>query len=151
MSPVPMSAPQQAAIAALVAARRIEHVPADPRRASAFIAHANDALEELDVLTKASIRCTVAYDACHDIGEALLAAYGYRTTNGAGQHEALGRFLRAVVTDPPGDRAARRFDQLRRSRNQQRYGAASVGSADADLAASAAADLLQAAGVLGVA
>ncbi len=30
------------------------------------------------------------------LAEALLAAYGFRTTNGPGQHEALGRYLRTL-------------------------------------------------------
>ena len=91
-----------------------------------------------------------AYDACHDIGEALLAAYGYRTVNGPGQHEVLGRFLRAVFDHPPGQRAAQRFEQLRRSRNQQRYAARPVGSADAQVATQAAAELRAAAQAQGL-
>ncbi|MFW7414125.1 hypothetical protein [Demequina sp. SO4-18] len=150
MTVTPLTTAQQSAVDALVQSRRIERVPVDALRAQAFLGQATDALEELAVLTKASIRYNVAYDACHDVGEALLATYGYRTSNGAGQHEALGRFLRAVVIEPPGDSAARRFDQLRRSRNQQRYGAAPVGAADAELAAVAAHDLLQSARDLGI-
>jgi hypothetical protein len=63
----------------------------------------------------------------------------------AARAEALGRFLRAVLDDPPGDRAARRFDQLRRARNQGRYEAKPVGSGDASLAADVARELLEAA------
>ncbi|MHB1010107.1 MAG: hypothetical protein ACYC1E_12885 [Propionibacteriaceae bacterium] len=66
--------------------------------------------------------------------DALLAAYGGRTVNGPGQHAALGEFVRAVFDEPPGQQAARRLDQLRRSRNQQRYDANPFGAADADLA-----------------
>jgi hypothetical protein len=52
-----------------------------------------------------------------------------RTTNGPGQHEALGRYLRAVFDKPPAERAAREFDLLRRARNQDRYEAKPVGAA----------------------
>lgn len=95
-------------------------------------------------------RYNLAYDACHDVGEALLAAYGYRTVNGPGQHAALGDFLRAVFDQPPGQRAAKRFDQFRRSRNQQRYDAKPFGAAGADLAVHTAAALREAAAHLGL-
>jgi hypothetical protein len=91
------------------------------------------------------VKYDLAYDAAHDVGEALLAAHGYRTSNGLGQHEALGRFLRAVLDEPPGDGAARRFDRLRRTRNQGRYAARPVGAADAALAQQTAIELLAAA------
>jgi hypothetical protein len=68
------------------------------------------------------------YDACHDTGEALLA-YGFRTTNGPGQHEALGRYLRAVYDKPPADGAAREFARLRGAGNQDRYQVKPVGAA----------------------
>ncbi len=129
----PLTSSQRGAVDALVAARRIEPVIADTERAAAFLSGAADRLSQLPLLTSIAVRYDIAYDAAHDTGEALLAGYGYRTTNGPGQHEALGRFLRAVLDHPPGDRAARRFDQLRRARNQGRYEARPVGAADAAL------------------
>ena len=114
---------------ALVEARRLEAVQADPARAASFLRQAEDRLSQLPLLTSVPVRYGVAYDACHDIGEALLAAYGFRTTNGPGQHEALGRYLRAVFDDPPAERAAREFDRLRRARNQIRYQAKPMGAA----------------------
>ena len=59
---------------ALVEARRFEAVQADPARAASFLRQAEDRLSQLPLLT--SVRYGVAYDACHDIGEALLATYG---------------------------------------------------------------------------
>lgn len=91
---IPLTVAQQRAVDALVAGGRLAVVPADLGRAGMFVRHA---------------RNNLAYDACHDLGEALLAGYGYRTCNGSGQHEALGRFLRAVIDSPPGDREARRY------------------------------------------
>lgn len=38
------------------------------------------------------------------------------------------------MDSPPGQQEARRYDQLRRSRNQQRYDARPVGEAEAVLA-----------------
>lgn len=78
------------------------------------------------------------------MGEAILAAHGYRTLSGPGQHEAIGLFLRAVIDQPPGDQDARRFEQLRRSRNRQRYDARPVSDAEAALAAQTAVALLDA-------
>jgi hypothetical protein len=146
----PLTGEQLVAIDDLVSARRIEAVPVDARRAAAFIAQARDRIEELGRMQNPTIKFGVAYDAAHDVGEALLAAYGYRTRSGNGQHEALGRFLRAVLITPPGDRAASQFDRLRRARNRDHYDAQPVGVADMVRAERAAADLLAAALALGV-
>ncbi len=136
---------QQIALDALVSARRLESVPVDPKRVAAFLDAAKDRISQLPLLSSARVKYDLAYDAAHDAGEALLAAYGYRTANGAGQHEAVGRFLRVVFDAPPGDAAAARFDRLRRTRNQSHYGARPIGAADAALAKQTAAELLRAA------
>lgn len=136
---------QQVALEELIAKRRIEKVPVDAIRAQAFLEAATDRITQCALLTSPVVQYAVAYDACHDVGEALLAHYGYRTVNRAGQHEALGRFLRVVFTDPPGDQAAQRFDRLRRARNQAHYEAVPVGQAESSMALSTAEDLLLAA------
>jgi hypothetical protein len=125
----PLTRVQQATVLALVEARRLDAVPADLARATSFLRQAEERLDQLPLLTSVTVRYGVAYDACHDTGEALLAAYGFRTTNGPGQHEALGRYLRAVFDKPPAEKAAREFDRLRRARNQDRYEAKPVGAA----------------------
>ena len=145
MAVTPLSATERAAVIELVQAGRIDTVPADARRAAAFTAKAKDRLSQLALLTSDPVRYDLAYDAAHDIGESLLAAHGYRTSNGAGQHEALGRYLRAVLSTPPGDKAAARFDQLRRSRNQSHYEAVPIGKAAADQAEAVARELHSAA------
>lgn len=129
MELIPLTGPQQETVRALVEARRLGVVPADLVRASSFLRQADERLTQLPLLTSVVVRYGIAYDSCHDIGEALLAAYGFRTTNGPGQHEALGRYLRAVFDKPPEERAAREFDRLRRARNQDRYEAKPVGAA----------------------
>ena len=88
MGVTPLTDAQLAAIAALVAARRVEAVPIDARRVAAFLAAAEDRISQLPLLSSTRVKYDLAYDAAHDVGEALLAAYGYRTTNGSGQHEA---------------------------------------------------------------
>ena len=136
---------------ALVEARRFEAVQADPARAASFLRQAEDRLSQLPLLTSVPVRYSVAYDACHDIGEALLAAYGFRTTNGPGQHEALGRYLRAVFDNLPAERAAREFDRLRRARNQVRYQAKPVGAAATEKAEQVARTLFDDAVARGIA
>lgn len=70
----------------------------------------------MPLLSSVVVRSGIAYDAAHDIGEALLSAHGFRPANGAGQHEAVGRYLRAILDQPPAVRAAMAFDRLRRAR-----------------------------------
>ncbi|HEU0205457.1 MAG TPA: hypothetical protein VFQ74_02030 [Pseudolysinimonas sp.] len=141
MALTPLNDDQRRSIEALVDARRIEAVPVDPDRAAKFLRQAQARIEELSRITAEVVRFGVAYDAAHDIGEALLASYGYRTKSGPGQHEALGRFLKAVLVAPPGDRAARQFDRLRTSRNRDRYEAQPIAEADCTRAERAARDL----------
>jgi len=150
MELTPLTPGQQAAIAALVSSRRIEAVVDDFQRAEAFITRAADEITDVDNLTQPHTIYNVAYDACHDVGEGVLAAYGYRTVSGAGQHEAVGRFLKVVFNAPPGERAARRFDQLRRARNSNRYEATPVGAVQAEQAKAVARELIAAAQALGV-
>lgn len=141
---------QKATVVALVEARRLDVVPVDESRAASFMQQAEDRLGQLPLLTSPAVRYGIAYDAAHDIGEPLLAAYGFRTANGAGQHEALGRYLRAVIDKPPADKAAQQFDRLRRARNQDRYQARPVGAAAADQAEQVTRELFAAAVAQGV-
>ncbi len=145
MALTPLTPAQQQAVDALVAQGRLALVPSDDARALIFMHQAADAIVDLPHLTKLQNRFNLAYDACHDIGEALLAAFGYRTLVGPGQHEVIGRFLRLVIDAPPGEQDARRFDHLRRARNQQRYDARRFGEADVALAVQTATGLFAAA------
>ena len=127
-----LSAAQRRAVDPLLAAGRIRSVQADAGRASDFLAQADERLSQLPLLSSDPVKSGIAYDAAHDVGEALLAWYGYATTNGPGQHAAIGEFLTAVLDAPPEHAAAAAmFDQARRSRNQQNYRANPVGAAQA--------------------
>lgn len=128
----------------------VEAVPADEGRASAFMRKARIKCADIPNAQHPENRFDLAYGACHDVGEAMLAAYGYRTRSGAGQHVAVGRFLEIAIDTPPGDSAARRFDRLRRIRNNQDYRAQPVSEAEASLAAQSAEQLLQAAAQRGL-
>jgi hypothetical protein len=100
----PLTTAQQRAVEELVATRRLEQVPVDEQRRAAFLQQAETALADLSNVRHAQNRYNLAYDAAHDVGEAMLAAYGYRTMHGPGQHDALGRFLAAVFDTPPENR-----------------------------------------------
>ena len=113
---------------------------------------AGDRISQLSVLAIDHVRYTVAYDAAHDVGEALLAAYGYRTGNGAGHHAALGQFVGIVVDTPPSAaREAANWERHRRARNAQNYRAVTVGPAQADAVEEFARELHRAATLKGVA
>lgn len=130
MTATALTAAQVSAVAALVASGRLRQVGPDATRASAFISQARERLSQLPLLTSDPVRYTLAYDAAHDIGEALLAAYGYRTASGPGHHDALGRYIKIVIEAPPtAVTAAAAWDHHRRARNDQNYRAAPVGAA----------------------
>lgn len=82
------------------------------------------------------------YNAAHDVGEALMAAYGYRTTSGLGQHVALGEVLVILFDGNPAQSAAEDFEDFRSARNQLRYIANPIGQAKADAAVHCADELL---------
>lgn len=72
MALTPLTRVQQATVLALVEARRLDAVPADLARATSFLRQAQERLDPLPLLTSVTVRYGVAYDACHDTGEALL-------------------------------------------------------------------------------
>lgn len=138
----PLSDHQVAALQALVDSRAFEPVQPDPVRAAAFVHKARIKCADVHNAQYHENRFDLAYGACHDVGEALLAAYGYRTRSGTGQHANVGRFLAVVLDQPPGSVAAQRFDRLRRIRNAQDYRAQPVTQADAQIAATSALQLI---------
>lgn len=125
-----------------MAAGQLRTVQADEARAQSFISQAADGLAAVPSIASLSVRFDVAYNASHDIGEAMLAAYGYRTANGQGAHVAVGAFLRAVFDTPPGRTAADNYDSTRTARNSLRYRAKSPSRAEAETAVRVAEGLL---------
>lgn len=132
MAPIELTSEQIAALDELVATRRLSPLPPDESRAASFLAVAVERIGQLEFLTSDSVKLDVAYDAAHDIGEAMLAAYGFRTVNAPGQHQVIGQSLCAVIDGPPGASAAQRFDRLRRIRNSSHYEAGPVGFAESN-------------------
>lgn len=78
MTPSPLTLLQEEAVAALVERARLTTSPVDVAKAQRFLVMAEAALEELAHIRTQSVRYDVAYNAAHDIGEGLLAAYGVR-------------------------------------------------------------------------
>ena len=75
MAVTPLTPAQRTAVGALVASGWLAVVPPDISRAQAFIRQADDALEDVPRLTtKTQTQYNLAYDACHDVGEASQAA-----------------------------------------------------------------------------
>lgn len=141
MSPPPLTPAQRRGLDRLVTQGRIEVMPVDGARARAFLEQADTALSDLPNVTRDQNKYNLAYDAAHDVGEALLAAYGYRTRRGPGQHDALGRFLTTVFDTPPENEASQHVDQMRQDRNAQRYRAHPVTAAAAGMASNVATTL----------
>lgn len=142
VNPVPLSQSQQTQLDELERRGRVSRVTIDHSKAERFISQAIEALEEIPLIKVDQIRYDSSYNAAHDVGEALMAAYGYRTTNGPGQHMALGEFLVILFSDTVAQAAAVEFDDFRVSRNQLRYKANPIGKAKANGAIACANDLL---------
>lgn len=150
MNPLPLNARQQTQLGQLVQTGTLRHATTsgptpDLHRASAFIDQALEALSKTANVTRPKVIYDMAYNVAHDVGEAVLAAYGYRTGTGQGQHAAVGKALGVVFDTPPGSAAATRFDNFRLTRNGIRYRAAPVSPADAREGLATATDLLAAA------
>lgn len=121
----PLSTAQRAAADALVVGGQLRTAPVDEAKAQSFLMQAAEELAAVPAITSLAVKFDVAYNASHDIGEAMLAAYGYRTANGPGAHVAVGAFLRAIFDTPPGSTAAANYDSTRAARNGLRYQARS--------------------------
>lgn len=151
MSATALTTQQVRAVQALVANGRLRTVPADASRAARCLEIADERLSQIAVLSSAVVHLGVAYDAAHDIGEAFLAAYGYATISGPGQHAAIGDFLAIVVDSPPDAAlAAKAFDTARRARNSQNYRGTPVGAKQAQAVSRGARTLRVAATTRGV-
>lgn len=141
----PLTNVQQRNVNALLSDNRLQPVGTDLAKAARFLQNATDALNDLANITSKHVQFDVAYNACHDVGEAMLATYGFRTAPGTGAHVAIGQFLEAIFDTPPGQAAAQAYDTLRGTRNGLRYRANSPSKANVTAATQAAQGLLTAA------
>lgn len=147
MSVLSLTRRQRDGVSALVRARQIQGIASggDERRARSFLANADAALADMGLVRSPLVQHDLAYAVMHDVGEAMLAAHGYRTAPGQGQHAAVASFLAAIFDAPPPSEAALRVDDVRRNRNDRYYRATTPSAAEATGAAQDAQVLLSAA------
>lgn len=145
MAVVGLTAAQRRAAGKLVSSGQLRGVTADETQARRFLDGAEAALADVDNVTRVENKYDLAYKAAHDAGEAMLAAYGYKTTFGPGAHGKLGEFLVAVFDTPPAMEAAEHYEVMRVDRNANHYRARPVTLAAANEAAAAAHTLFAAA------
>ena len=142
MNPAVLKAGQIAKLDIIVNMNRLSRVPIDLVKAQLFLDQANEAMSELIKISTNQVRYDIAYNIAHDVGEALLAAYGFRTASGQGQHTAVGEFLEIILVGGPSESAAADFNALREGRNSLRYQAKPIGQLQADFACVTAQTLL---------
>ena len=147
MAVVALNRRQRDGVADLVRGNRIQALVGgeDEQRARSFLANAESAMADIAAVSTVLVRHDLAYAVMHDVGEAMLSAYGYRTVRREGQHEAVAQFLAAVFDTPPPSAAAAHVDVVRRNRNQRYYKAYQPSAAEAQVAAEYARILLEAA------
>ncbi len=138
MNPPQLSVKQIADLANVVKANRLSRVSPDLNKAETFLGLAIEAITELPNMKANSIRYDTAYNIAHNAGEALLAAYGYRTVSGPGQHMAVGEFLEIVLIGGAVQSAASDFNALREGRNALHYQGKPIGKLQADFACTTA-------------
>ena len=143
MTPRALSVEQVERLQSLVIRKRLRIVPIDLNKAVRFLDQAHEALREISKIEGAKLKHGIAYDVAHDVGEALIAAYGFATTNGSGQHQTIGEALAIVFLGTAGEQESEVFEQMREERNQIRYRSSSIGLAQADSAVSCGEILLE--------
>lgn len=126
----------------LVKSGKLLQVPIDYSKAKRFIEQAAQSLIELPLIRTNQLRYDGGYNAAHDVGEAILAAYGFRTANGPGQHVSLGEAMKIIFDGTDAKDAAEEFESLRKARNQSRYFASPIGNSQADQTIICASELL---------
>jgi len=145
----PLTNKQRNKIAEVVAVEMVKPLSvdegADEARARSFLANADAVADDLPRVSQHVTRHDLAYSVVHDVGEAMLAAYGYRTNGDEGGHQGVVVFLTAVFDAPPASDAAVRSDIARQNRNSRYYRAYAPSQAEADQLVADALTLLAAA------
>ena len=142
MNPTPLTLIQQSHLDNLVNSGKLHQVPVDYSKAKRFIEQAAQSLMELPSIKTNQLRYDGGYNAAHDVGEALMAAYGFRTANGPGQHVSLGEAMTIIFDGTAAKDASEEFENLRKARNQSRYFASPIGNSQADQTIICARELL---------
>lgn len=114
----------------LIAARRLERVPADAQSSRARLARAGEKLEAAREI--AAIDVDIAYVTMYDAARIAVTAHmlsnGLRARAMARAHEAVGDYAEAMIGTP----SAAEFHRMRRRRNKSEYDDIAIGRADLD-------------------
>ncbi len=124
-----------------IAVGRLKTVPIDLVKTQMFMEKASEAIGEFANISSVGVLYDTAYTVCHDIGEATMAAYGYKPAPIDGHHAVLGEFLTILFSNSPARIAVTNFDDLRKSRNSRMYSAKPIGKSLAELAMETAKEL----------
>ena len=109
MNPTPLTLIQQGRLDNLVKSGKLHQVPVDYSKAKRFIEQAAQSLMELPSIKTNQLRYDGGYNAAHDVGEALMAAYGFRTANGPGQQISLGEAMTIIFAGTDAKNAFEKF------------------------------------------
>jgi len=111
----------------------IESVEADSGTAGKWLEDAQRHLEAAKAIADIdpSGAYVLAYDAARKSVAASLLMTGNRVRSRPGAHQALAQFAKHLAIET-GEPALRRFDRLRRNRNQAEYGSKSFGKAEVE-------------------
>lgn len=115
-------------VTALIAARRVEQVPADHPSARVRLSRAEDKLASARKIAEIDIEIAymTAYDATRMAVTAYMLANGYRVRAVGGAHEAVGTYAEGMLATP----SAAEFQRMRRRRNKAEYDDIVIGRAD---------------------
>lgn len=115
-------------VTGLIAAQRLERVPADPVGARARLARADDKLVSAHKIAAfdTEVAYVTAYDAARIAVTAHMLSLGYRVRAIARAHEAVGTYAEALINTP----SAFEFQRMRRRRNKAEYDDIVIGQAD---------------------
>lgn len=117
-------------ITRLVAARRLEAVPADRAAAAARLSRAREKLDAARSIVPIDLEVAygTVYEAARLAVTAHMLANGYRARPVARAHQAVGDYAEAMITTP----SAAAFHAIRRRRNRAEYDDIVVSRADFD-------------------
>ena len=115
-------------VSQLVAAGRLERVPADAASARARLTRAEEKLAAAVKIAAIDVEIAyvTAYDATRIAVTAHMLSFGFRVRGIAGAHEAVGSYATAMIASP----SAHEFQRMRRRRNKSEYDDVIIGRAD---------------------
>jgi hypothetical protein len=116
------------AVSALIAAQRLQQVPADLAAARVRLARAEDKLASARKIATIDIEIAyiTAYDAARIAITAHMLSLGYRVPAAPRAHEAVGVYAEVMIDTA----SASEFQRMRRRRNKAEYDDIIIGQAD---------------------